>query len=299
MTRRLAALSLLVAATAFAANPVAVTDDLGQQTCLAVAPLRIVSLAPSNTELLFALGLGDRVVGVTEYCNWPEAAARIEKVAGYTDLSVEKIAAVRPDLVVAARGNDLEGLETLRRLGIPVFAFAANGVDDVLRAVDRLGQLTGQTDGAQALETQLRARVEAVRRRVQGRPRPLVLWGFAADPIYTAGAGSLIDDVIEQAGGSNAGRRAAGLWPQVSLETVVGWAPDVLLMSPSTDAAGELAQLRTLDGWRDLPAVRSGRVVRIDGDLLTRAGPRLVDALEQLAAQLHPDVAARPVTDSP
>ena len=124
-------LSILLKSLPVSAGPEAVVDDLGIEVRLATEPRRIVSLAPSNTELLFALGLGDRVVGVTRFCNYPPAAQDIDAVAGFSDLSVEMIAAVRPDLVIASRGNDPESLETVRQMGVPVFALANNSVADV------------------------------------------------------------------------------------------------------------------------------------------------------------------------
>ena len=300
----LAALPAVAAAPA-ADVPQSVLDDLGNEISLAAGPLRIVSLAPSNTEQLFALGLGDHIVGVTRFCNHPQAATAIEQVAGFSDLSAEKIAQVRPNLVVASRGNDAESLETVRQMGVPVFALANNSVAQVIESVLRLGRLTGRQEAARQLAATMQARIDDVRRRVTaslsgaeepGR-RPRVLWGFVGETIYTAGGGSIIDDVIDVAGGVNLGREAGDGWPQVSLETVVDWGVDVWLTSLSlgdgsvVDAmASELARMRDMDGWRQLPAVKAGRLVHVDGDVLTRAGPRIIDAVEILAAALHPEL---------
>lgn len=125
------------------ATEIKLKDDLGNEVVLKNPPQRIVSLAPSNTELLFAIGLGDRLVGVTDYCNFPEAANKIERVAGFNSLSAEKIVAVKPDLVVASRGNDQEGVEALRKFGIPVFALDIQTLDQMLVAIERLGKLGG------------------------------------------------------------------------------------------------------------------------------------------------------------
>ena len=271
-------------------------DDLGNALTLEKAPLRIVSLAPSNTEFLFAMGLGSRVVGVTEYCNYPEPVEQIEKVAGFSTLSAEKIASVRPDLVLAARGNDLEGLEMVRKMGIPVFAIDVQSVDQLLGAVQRIGRITGANAAAADLADRLRLRVARVRQAIaesKGEEEPpTVFWGFWGEPIYTAGAGTIIDDVIHQAGGYNVGRAAPGSWPQLSLEALVGLAPEVIITTSSpggADAmAGQIDRLRSFEGWKSLPAVKSGRVHFIEGDLLTRPGPRLIEALEQLASLIHP-----------
>ncbi len=291
-------LSILLKSLPVSAGPEAVVDDLGIEVRLATEPRRIVSLAPSNTELLFALGLGDRVVGVTRFCNYPPAAQDIDAVAGFSDLSVEMIAAVRPDLVIASRGNDPESLETVRQMGVPVFALANNSVADVIESARRIGRLTGWQQQANALAMDLQLRVDQVRDLVMAdslSAPPRVLWGYVGDPIYTAGAGSIIDDVIATAGGVNLGREAGPGWPQISLETVANWRVEVLLTSlqvgaegPAAAVAAELAQMRQLDGWRQLPCVTSGRLLHIDADVLTRAGPRIIAAVELLAAQLHP-----------
>ncbi|MEE2659075.1 MAG: cobalamin-binding protein [Candidatus Latescibacterota bacterium] len=269
-------------------------DDLGNEVVLTAPPQRIVSLAPSNTELLFALGLGSRVVGVTEYCNYPPEAKRRTAVAGFSTLSAERVAALVPDLVLAARGNDLEGLESVRQLGIPVFALNVQNLRQLVEASHRVGRLTGESDAGESLATSLVLRIEAVNAAVKERRRPRVFWGYWGDPIYTAGADNIIDDVIQAAGGENVGRQAQGMWPQVSLEAVVGWAPEVIVTTylpagnSETAMAGEIDQLRSLNGWNSLPAVRDSRIVHMDADLLNRAGPRAVDALEQMARVLHP-----------
>jgi iron complex transport system substrate-binding protein len=287
----LVAVGLVVLSVPWArAADIRVVDDLGKQIVLAQAPLRIVSLAPSNTEILFAVGAGDRVVGVTEWCNFPAAAREIQQVAGFSDLNVERITAARPDLIVAARGNDLDGLRALEQLGVPVFALNVQSLASMVDAIRRIGKLTATTAHSDSVAAAVEARLKVVDEHVRGRPRPRVLWGYVAEPVYTAGPGSLIDDVIDRAGGTNVARQAEGTWPQVSLETLVGWAPQVFLTSlgGGRHPAGEAERLRRLDGWKDIPAIDAGRIVHIDGDLLTRAGPRLVDAVELLANQLHP-----------
>ena len=264
-------------------------DDLGDTLTLGRVPQRIVSLAPSNTEFLFAIGLGDRVVGVTEYCNYPDAASRVERVAGFSTLSAEKIASVEPDLVLAARGNDLEGLEMVRKMGIPVFAIDVQSVDQLVEAVRRIGRITGADEAAGELADSLHLRINTVRQAISKSKaaRPKVFWGFWGEPIYTAGEGTIIDDVIHQAGGDNVGRSAPGSWPQIGLEALVALAPEVIITTSSpggVDAmAGQIDRLRSFEGWKILPAVKSGRVHFVEGDLLTRPGPRLIEALEQLA----------------
>ena len=280
------------------AEAVKLQDDMGFEVELDTRPQRIVSLAPSITELLFAVGLRERVVGVTEFCNFPEAARKIDKVAGYNTMSVEKIVAAKADLVLAARGNDREGLETLRKTGVKVFGLDVQSVDQLLLALDRLGKLGGVEEQAGKVKRALEQRVRGVKEQVDAsKERPRVMWGYWSEPVYTAGANTMIDDLFEIAGGTNVGRLAPGAWPQVGLETLISWAPEVIITTyhpqsgDQVEFKKDVERLQATDGWKVLPAVSSGRVYYIDGDLMNRPGPRLIDALEQVAAYLHPGAA--------
>jgi len=269
-----------------------IRDDLGETFSFSSVPMRVISLAPSNTEMLFALGVGDRIVGVTEYCNYPLEANSINKVAGFNTVNLEKVAQVRPDLILAIRGNDMESLRSLRQLGIPVFSFDIQNLDQVSSALRRLGALLGVGNRANTIADSLEDRVRLVRREIKDVPdKPKVMWGFWGDPIYTAGAKTMIDDVIETAGGKNMGRLAKGAWPQISLETVVQWAPDVIITTHVPGGVGhllnEVNRLRKTDGWKLIPAVQSGRIHYVEADWLLRPGPRLVDALQSVAHLLH------------
>lgn len=269
-----------------------IRDDLGETFSFSSVPMRVISLAPSNTEMLFALGLGNRIVGVTEYCNYPPEANSINKVAGFNTVNLEKVAQVRPELVLAIRGNDMESLRSLRQLGIPVFSFDIQNLDQVSSALRRLGALLGVEKRANTIADSLESRVRLVRREIKDVPdKPKVMWGYWGDPIYTAGAKTMIDDVIETAGGKNMGRLAKGAWPQISLETVVQWAPDVIITTHVPGGVGhllnEINRLRETDGWKLIPAVRSGRIHYVEADWLLRPGPRLVDALQSVAHLLH------------
>ena len=280
------------------ATGIELEDDLGVEVTLVGPAQRIVSLAPSNTEMLFAIGLGERLVGVTEFCNYPEAAREVERVAGFNSMSVEKIVAARPDLVVASRGNEPEGLESLRQLGIPVFGLAIQTVDQMLVALERLGELGGVEPQAAAARGALQRRVDAVKAMVDSlEEQPRVMWGYWGEPVYTAGAGTMIDDIFTQAGGINVGRAAPGTWPQVGLETVMVWAPEVIITTYHPQSADpetlqrDVEKLRQTDGWKEVPAIKVGRIHYVEGDVLNRPGPRMVEAMEQVARLLHPELA--------
>lgn len=274
-------------------------DDLGIEVELAVPPERIVSLAPSNTELLFALGLGEKVVGVTEVCNFPEQVAQVEKVAGFNVLNLEKIIAARPDLVLASRGNDIEGIRSLREFGINVFSLDIQSLEQLLKAVDRIGNLCAKENAATRLHSELKERIAAVELRLTTiKSRPRVMWGYWSDPVYTAGPGTMIGDLISRAGGVNVGDVASGTWPQVGLETILVWAPEIIITTYNPvgvdSLAAEVARLRRTDGWQRVPAVIEGRLYFIEPDWLLRPGPRLVDAYEQVARLIHPSLFPMP-----
>ena len=292
-------LEISMCANIAAAGGLRATDDLGKVLEFDQPPQRLVSLAPSNTELLLALGLGDRLVGVTNACNFPLKAKEVEVVAGYSTLNLEKIVEVAPDLVVAIRGNDLEGIKGLEHLGIKVFSLDIQTVDQMLLAILRLGILTGSEQTAEKLRGDLQGRINEVRERILSlAARPKIMWGGWSETVYTAGKGTMIDDLFRLAGGVNVGRAAMGAWPQVGLETIVAWEPEVIVTTYLPDAEGqtpeqviasEVARLKQTDGWRVLPAVQQERIYFVEGDWLLRPGPRLVNALERIASLLHPD----------
>lgn len=290
----------LWAAPAAAADfPVTLTDALNHSVTLRARPDRIVSMAPSNTEILFALGAGPQVAGVTTYCNYPPEAAEKPNVGEFSRSSLESIVSLDPDLVLAARFNPMDVLEGLRRLDIPVFALAPSRLSDVLDTIEQIGRLSGHAAAADSLARTMRSRISRVRRAVACVPdsaRPLVLWGRLEAPMYTAGPGGYLNDLINLAGGRNIAADARVDWPQIGLETVVDRNPDVIIVSGGDANIGrDLKRLRNTGGWREVGAVIHGRIYNVDPDLLQRPGPRIVDGLEQLCRILHPGLMDRHV----
>jgi len=260
-----------------------ITDEIGRAILVSPEPKRIVSLAPSITETLFALGLGDRIVGVTSYCDYPLEAAAKEKVGDTLRPSIERIVALKTDLVIASRASQLQQfVYNLDEVKIPVYVSDPNGVAGVLESITRIGDLTGATSQAGELTSSLRARIESVRVLVGDAERPRVLCMLGSAPLITIGAGSFITDLINQAGGRSISEDLPGDYPQYSLETAVAKRPEVILLQ--TGEPDLPARLK------ETPAGRDGRVFRLDDNLLMRPGPRVVDGLEQMARKLHPDV---------
>ncbi len=274
---------------------VEVVDDLGEKLQIDGVPERVISLSPSNTELLFALGLEERIVGLTEFCNYPPAADSIEKVAGFNTVNLEKIMAAKADFVLAIRGNDMESIRSLRQLGIPVFSLDIQTLEQVVQSLHRLGRIFAVEKRAAELGKALSERIAKVQSQVAAvEQKPRVMWGFWGDPVFTAGAHTMIDNLFALAGGDNVGRRADGAWPQVGLETILMWAPEVIITTHipggRENLASEIKRLQQTDGWQQVPAVLNGRIYYVEGDWLLRPGPRLVDALEAVAGYLHPQV---------
>jgi iron complex transport system substrate-binding protein len=276
-----------------------VTDDDGRRVTLARQPVRIVSVAPSNTEILFALGLGDRVVGVTTFCDYPAAAAAKPKIGGLRP-NLETIVAQQPDLVLGIRGTPADVIAALEGQQIPVAILNPADFAGVLANLRTVGRLTGTSPAAERLAGEMDARwkaVEARARTVNARPR--VLYEIdASDPaaISAAGAGTFIDAMIAAAGGVNvlAALAPGQQYPRVGAEAVLGADPDLILLGDAPfGQTREVVAARP--GWGALRAVQRGALVEIaDSNITSRPGPRLVDGLDLVAKAIHPDVFGAP-----
>jgi iron complex transport system substrate-binding protein len=278
------------------------TDVLGHRVEWRTPPRRIVSLSPNLTEILFAIGCDTtRIVGVTRFCNYPPVATKVTRVGGIVDPSLEAIVVLRPDLVLATRGNPLEFLESLTQLGIPVYALEDRGsLARIFRIIAEIGQVTGQAVQADSLVYRLQARVADVARRTSAAAMttpPRVYFGELEGALWTAGPGSYIGELIRAAGGENVAADAPSAWSALSLEAIVTRDPQVYLgtfagddTAPRRRAAEEGARrlLATREGWRETQLGRRPRVFMVQEDRLLRPGPRVVDVLEEFARFLHP-----------
>lgn len=252
----------------------------------APAPLRVVCLVPSATELVFALGAGDRVVGVSTYDDYPPEVTRLPRIGGMTNPSFEGIAALRPDAVVGVEGpTDLTALRRLRSLGIRVVVPRVESIAEVLSGVDLFGRLLHRAPEAAALRRRIEGELDAVRARVANRPRPRTLVVLGRRPLVVAGPGSWIDEVLTLSGGANA-VTAGGRYPTIPRESLAALAPEAILdLTGHADGARLQGEL---DGV-DLPAVRNHRVTTLSDPMFLRPGPRVTEAARQIAAALHPD----------
>lgn len=267
------------AATSF---PLTVTDALGRRVTLAAPPRRIISVAPSVTEILFALGLDRRIVGVSDADDYPpEAVAGKPRVGGVV-LDVERILRLRPDLVLGAAGLQRGQLERLAAMGLPVVAVDARTLPEVYEQIAVIARLTGTSGPAAAVVARLRAREILVREAVAGAPVRRVYVEIWGEPLTTAGGDTFVSDLIARVGGVNVFADVRG-WPQVSAEAVIRRDPQVIVVT-YPQGLRSVARRR----W-PVAAVRQARIAAIDASLVSRPGPRLVDGLAALARIVHPE----------
>lgn len=260
--------------------PMVVQDDAGRQVELAAEPQRIVSLLPSLTETLFALGLGERVVGVTNFCNYPAEVEGKERVGGLFDLNAEKILALEPDVVLSGQMKGAqEVLQTLETAGVTVVVFDPAAMEDIGRVIRSVAKLTGVVEKGEALAGGIDAGRKDMATKVGAiageKPRVFVL--LDTEQIFTVGDGEYMSEMIAEAGGVNAASGQGEGWLLLSEEKLFELDPDIII---ATFPMREQLMART--GWQALQAVREGRVYDVNGDLVSRPGPRVVLGLQEL-----------------
>jgi iron complex transport system substrate-binding protein len=255
------------------------------------APRRIVSLTPALTEVLFALGIGDRVVGVTEYCTYPPEAATRPKIGGYVNPSVEAVLALKPDLVVVSPGpGNRDAALAIERAGVRVSVVPAETLDDSYAAIDAIARACAVESAGRDLVGRLHGKIDAVAARVASLRKVPALFVVQVDPIIAAGRGTLPSQLLELAGGINV--VDAPRYPRLGIESVAAAKPELILQSRMDTAGSDgRAEAAAWKRWPWIPAVAAGRVVVLPDDLALRPGPRIADAVEELAGIVHPEAA--------
>lgn len=278
------------------AAPIQLTDGLGRTVSLPAPAMRIVSLAPSNTEILFAIGAGSQVVGRDSFSDYPQEVSEITDVGGgFGEFNTEAILALKPDLVLAADIIPPEKIQALEDLGLIVFSIA-NPVDfeELFNNIQLVGKLTAHEEEAQKLISELKQRLQQVEEKVMlSSYLPLVFYELdASDPNapWTAGPGTFIDTLITKAGGFNLGASLEGAWVQISLEVLIQKNPDIIILGDYTWGGVTPEAVAARAGWKVLKAVKENKVFTFDDNLVSRPGPRLVDGLEAMARLLHPEL---------
>jgi len=291
-------LSLFVAcavpAEKAAPSPIEITDQLGRTVKLEQAPERIVSLAPSNTEILFALGLGDKVVGVSDYCNYPPEVQEKPSIGGFSTPNIEKLVSLSPDLILATSIHEKRIIPVLEEKGMTVFALNPKTLDEVLESITLVGGITGEDEEASRLVAGMRDRIKAVTDKTESLSQEQKTRSFYVvwhEPLMTSGSGTLQDGLIAKAGGVNIARDLVG-YAGISLEAMIQANPEVIIAGAG-HGSGEVLPLeyvKTEPRLRNVDARINNRVYAIDADLASRGGPRIVDALEQFAELIHPEL---------
>lgn len=262
------------------------TDEMGRVVTVPDHPHRIICLLPSVVDDVFALGAGADVVAVTDFTKYPAEARTRPSVGLPLTPSMETIIALHPDLILGTGDlNTSDTIKQLEGLGIAVFLVAPHGVEGIYHSIGSLGHVLNRDESAKYVIARLRGREAAVRRRVSGKPVVSILMPVWSDPIVTIGKHAFITELIEIAGGRSVTRNLPQEWPQVSLEAVLAWAPEGLLLVRSSKMPVE--QIRNRPGWSSLPAIRNNRIYYVD-DRIEIPSPVAFDALEELARQIHP-----------
>lgn len=262
------------------AYPLQLEDQFGRAVILERPPMRIVSGSPGNTEILFALGLADRIVGVTDWCDYPPAAQEKPKVGDIAPINIERVLALRPDLVLACNLNGKEAVENLTALGIPTFALNPVSFADLGEAIGLVGQLTGAQTAAAQLVAELEAALAALApagEAAGAQPKVFIAIGIDLADLWTAGTGTFLDEAVTCLGWKNIAGGLGFSWGQISLEYILAENPEIIL----TELDPEV--FRKDPFFRELAAVRRDQVFPIDVDIFSRPGPRLIKALADLA----------------
>ena len=264
-----------------------ITDDAGRRVSLPAHVNRVISLAPNLTEIVFAVGGGDRLVGRTSYCDYPAEAKAVAEVGDTLHPSLERIIALRPQVVLISTASQLEIFsQQLHNQNIAVFVTDPHDLDGVFRTIEHVGEIVGQKQQSQLVVQKLRERANAVEEAVKGKPPVRVFYQVSGEPLHTIGRDAFITDLLRRAGGISVTADVPGAWPRYSDESALAARPDAIIL-PTGGSMG--AANSVTDALRQSPAVLSGRVYKINDDHLARPGPRSLDGLEAMARALHPE----------
>lgn len=268
-----------------------VVDEVGRRILIPDNAERIVSLAPSITETLFALGLDDEIVGVTNYCDYPDKALEKPKVGGFVNPCIEKIVSLRPDLVVATDdGNRREVINKLTQLGIPVFVTYPRNFNEILRTTENTGWITGRTKEASRIIRDIKGRRDEIIKLTKDLEKSKVFLQMGDSPLITIGRDTFANDLIETAGGVSISRDEPLRYPTYSIEEVLIKEPEIIIMTSMHVKRNYKGLMRKWSKWGSIPAVKKGKVFVIDSDLVDRPSPRIIEGLEELAKIIHPEI---------
>ncbi|KNF10140.1 putative iron (III) dicitrate transport substrate binding protein [Gottschalkia purinilytica] len=268
--------------------PVKIKDDFGNKVSIDKEPQRIVSIAPNHTEILFSLGLDDKIVGVTDYCDYPEEAKSKQKIGGFQDPNIEKIIELNPDLVIQTGIVGEDTYKKLKEAGIAVLTLDPKSIQDVNKTLERVGIATNTKSQAKKIINNINKQKDEVVNKVKNiKNKPKVFYEVWHEPLTTAGIGSFVDEFITLAGGENIGRDAKGEYPQYSVEKLIEKNPDVYILTNHGRSENDLKSVAQL---KSISAIKNNKVYVLDDNLVSRAGPRITEGLKLVAESLHPEL---------
>jgi len=266
-------------------------DEAGRRVEVPPSAKRIISLAPSITEILFALGLRQEIIGVTNFCDYPEEVATKPRIGGFVNPDLEKIVSLKPDLVIAiADGNRWDTIQRLSDLGFPIYTIDPKGFDGVIQTIRNLGEITGKKEEATALVRRMTKKKEKVVTLTRFLSRPTVFFQVGDAPMITVGKGTLANDLIRLAGGRSISENEPLRYPPYGIETILSKAPEIIIFSSMDNRKNYSDLIRMWQTWKGIPAVKSNSIYVIDSNLVDRPGPRVIEGLEALARLIHPEV---------
>jgi len=258
-----------------------------------VMPKRIISLAPSVTETLFAVGAGDRVVGDTIYCNYPPEAVKLPKIGEFARFNFEKILELEPDMVIASKDSPSETIKyELDQYGIPLIVVGANTIEESIETVREIGRAVGADREAEEIASQMKQRLEQLRSRLKNAPKVKAVLVYGHEPLIIGGPETFADDIIRSAGGVNIAADARIRYPRYSFERLVLEGPEVIIEAGHGGGYKiALTEIQTFwSKWPSIPAVQNNRIAIVDADIVSRPGPRVIDGLAAVAHALHPEL---------
>ncbi|HMK52476.1 MAG TPA: cobalamin-binding protein [Thermodesulfobacteriota bacterium] len=267
------------------------TDEMGRQVKIPYPAKRIVSLAPSITEILFALGLDEQVAAITNFCDYPEAVLKKPRIGGFVNPDIEKIVSLKPDLIIGIRdGNRMDTVDRLNDFGLPAYLIDPKGFDGVMQTIKNIGDVVGREKESRKMVKEMVKKTENIITLTQSLSRPKVFFQLGDAPMVTVGKGTLANDLIRLAGGRSISENEPTSYPVYSIETVLLKAPEIIIMT-SMDSKKNTPQLiKKWESWKSIPAVRMSMIYVIDSNLVDRPTPRIVEGLEALVRIIHPEV---------
>lgn len=268
---------------------ISILDDFGNEIKLEAPAQRIISLAPSNTEILFAVGAGDKVIGVTTFDDYPEEVLQIEKIGDFNGMNLERIIELEPDLVINYGEGITEETQRLVEAGIQIAGFEPESIEEIVETIKRVGILTGKVAESETLAGEMLKKEAELIGMVQGLKKKTVFYEIWHEPLMAAGPGSFVDQLIQLAGGINVAGDAESEYPQFDLEQLIERNPQVYLTANDLPEK-TVESIKSRPGYENIEAIKSDQIYLLNGNIMSRPGPRIIEALELLIKAIHPEI---------